>query len=154
MSVAEEIRSQREAIWLKKPDDIGRMWHREGARGQHFTTFVQAEGWTRILADEIHSLRQLARDPTVELDCLKRVSQALLESPIGRLMSYHLVDATKMVGYASSVIPDAKDHAALAELFEETELYLARLNYWIDSEIPYEPCGAAFEAAGSASVAP
>ncbi len=144
--VAAQVREWREAIWLSRPADIDRMWHREGARGHHFANFVQGEGWTRIFADELHNLRDLAKAGDLELSALVVVCERLLESPNGRLQSYHMVDAPKAVGYVASALPDVKSHAELATLLEELEMYIARLNYWIDTEIPYEECSRAFDA--------
>jgi hypothetical protein len=145
MDTVTYIRSEREKITLEKPQDIDRMWARSGARAQRFTTFIQAEGWTRVLADEIHNLRDLTSAYGLHLSCLKEVAYRLLESPNARLQSYHLVDAPKVLGVASAALLDIETPDDMKQVLEEVELYLAKVNYWIDEQIPYEACARAFE---------
>ena len=125
-------------IWLNKPNYLELLKKRMGARNQNLTTLMYAESDTRALVKSLFHLRELCLSEEIDLDTLKKVTTIFLVNDQSRALRYYRME--ELAHYLSEVIEDL-NHVdsirAYKSLIEGVLLYMGRLNFWIDEEIPW-----------------
>jgi len=125
-------------IWFKKPDDIEAVKRRQGAKNQNLTTLIYAEGDTRALVRFLSYLRELCLSEELDLDTVKKISMIFIESEQSRVLRYY--NMKDLGQFLKETLEDLKHIASLQEytdLIEEVLIYIGRMSFWIDEQIPW-----------------
>jgi hypothetical protein len=142
----ERIKAARKAIWLKEPPDIGRLRGRKGARNQGASAVLYAATKLATLITFLNHTRGVAKQGGVDLKTMKTVTESFLEFHAGLYRGfYQLTDTAEVVRWATEALSEVKTLEDYATLVGELALYLGRVDYWVDLEIPWARFGQVFE---------
>jgi hypothetical protein len=132
------VARERERIWWTIPSDILRLRGRKGARQQNFTVTMYADGDTRAVGRYLYHLRESSLSDDIDLHTLMQVTLIFLRFDQRRLLRYfELHDAAAVFSRVLHVLPTVHTTSEYRQLIEELLLYVNRLNYWIDLQIPW-----------------
>lgn len=137
---------ERDAIWLKAPDEIvvlskGESPRGIGSRGQYLTPIMFAEGAARSLADEtLWGIMRLCDQPQCELATLKAVVVEMVGRKAGFFELFGLEHVSEMVGIYVDAAREAPDAAELKRLTSAMVSYVNRVHVWIDAAFPWGVC--------------
>jgi hypothetical protein len=133
----EKIKRAREAIWWEEPEEIRVLPGIKGAWDQGASTVVFAATKLATLITFLNHMRNVARQGGVDLGTMKAVTGPYLQFHAGVLGNfYQFADTQQVVRWAED-----------ATLIEELAVYLNRVDYWVDTKIPWAKFGQAFEEA-------
>jgi hypothetical protein len=142
----ERIKAARKAIWLKEPPDIGRLRGRKGARNQGASAVLYAATKLATLITFLNHTRGVAKRGGVDLETMKTVTESFLEFHAGLYRGfYQLTDTAEVVCWAKEALSEVKTLEDYATLMGELALYVGRVDYWVDLEIPWARFGQVFE---------
>jgi hypothetical protein len=143
--VIHSIRKEREKIWLRRSEDIPTLKKRIGSMKQNFTTVMYADTDTQSMVKYLYHLRETSKLKGVNLDTLKKVAINQLQFDQGRATRYYRLHKTaELLGQAIEALKTVRSVSAYRALIGELLLYLGKLNYWIDLEIPWAKLAKAF----------
>jgi hypothetical protein len=146
--VIRSIRKERERIWLHRSEDIGTLRKRIGSMKQNFTTIMYADTDTQSLVKYLYNLRETSKMKGVHLGTLKQAAILFLEFDRRRATVYYRLNITaKLLEKVIDAIKGVKSIKTYQTLIGELLLYIGKLNYWIDLEIPWSKLAKAFEKA-------
>ena len=142
----EKIKTAREAIWLHEPADIGRLRTRKGARNQGASALLYAAMKLGQLVVFLNHLREVAKQGGVDLETMRRITEPLLEFYAKQYNGfYQLIDTAAIVRQGESALRGVRTLDEYAALVGELSLYVGRMDYWVDLEIPWPQFGEVFE---------
>jgi hypothetical protein len=142
----EKIKAAREAIWLEEPSDIGRLRTRKGARNQGASAVFYAAIKLATLITFLNHMRGIARQREVDLETMKTVTEPFLGFHAGLYGGfYQLTDTAEVVRWAQEALSEVTTLEDYAALVGELALYVGRVDYWVDLEIPWARFGQVFE---------
>jgi hypothetical protein len=142
----EKIRAAREAIWLHEPADVGRLKTRKGARNQGASAVLYAAMKLGQLVVFLNHLRGVARQGGVDLGSMKRITGPMLEFYAAQYGGfYQLIDTAAIVRQGEIGLRDVRTLDEYMALVGELSLYVGRMDYWVDLEIPWPQFGEVFE---------
>jgi hypothetical protein len=142
----EKIRTARQAIWTEEPDEIKRLTSIKGAWDQGASTVLFAATKLATLITFLNHMRGMARQGDVDLETMKKVSEPYLgfhASVLGN--HYQFADAAQVVGWAAEAVLEVEGLEEYAALIGELAIYLNRVDYWVDTKIPWASFGRVFE---------
>lgn len=135
----DELRSLWKSMLFTKPKDIERMRSRVGARGQNLSIVVYAMGDTSATVDVLYYLRLSIKamgdnfKPFVDFAC------RYLESVASRAERYYLLfDLARITRKTIQHLENVQTAQEFLSLVEAYMLYVGKLNYWIDYEMPWD----------------
>ena len=144
--VLKKIKAAREAIWLEEPPDIERLRTRKGARNQGASAVLYAALKLATLITFLNHVRGVAKQGGVDLETMKTVTESFLEFHAGLYRGfYQLTDTAEVVRWAKEALSEVKTLEDYATLMGELALYVGRVDYWVDLEIPWAKFGRVFE---------
>ena len=142
----EKVRVAREAIWLEEPPDIGRLRGRKGARNQGASAVLYAAIKLATLITFLNHMRGVAKQGKVDLETMKTLTESFLEFHAGLYGGfYQLTNTAQVVRWAKEALSEVKTLEDYATLVGELALYVGRVDYWVDLEIPWAKFGQVFE---------
>ena len=142
----EKIQAARKAIWLEKPPDIQRLRGRKGARNQGASAVLYAATKLATLITFLNHMRGVAKQGGVDLETMKTVTEPFLEFHAGLYGGfYQLTDTAEVVRWAKQALSEVETLEDYATLIGELTLYVGRVDYWVDLEIPWAKFGQVFE---------
>ena len=142
----ETIRNARQLIWLNEPADIARLREKKGTRGQGASAVLYAHMKLGQLAVMLNHLRGEARQGRVDLPTMKTVTASLLEFYAAQYVGfYQLIDTAQVVRQAKEALTEIKTLQDYGALVSELALYIGRVDYWVDFQIPWAKFGEVFE---------
>ncbi len=141
------IRKEREKIWLRQSEDIATMKRRIGSMKQNFTTVMYGDTDTQAMVKYLYNLREASKMKRADLTTLKQATALMLEFDRRRAIVYYRLNRTaKLLGEAIEALKKVRTLKGYQALIGEVLLYIGRLNYWIDLEIPWAKLAKAFRA--------
>ena len=142
----EKIKAVCKAIWLEEPPDIERLRSRKGARNQGASAVLYAATKLATLITFLNHMRGVAKQEGVDLETMKAVTKPLLEFHAGIYGGfYQLTDTAEVVRWTKGALSEVKTLEDYATLMGELALYVGRVDYWVDLEIPWAKFGQVFE---------
>jgi hypothetical protein len=142
----EKIKAAREAIWSEEPPDIERLRTAKGARNQGASAVLYAATKLATLITFLNHVRGVAKQREVDLETMKTVTGPFLEFHAGLYGGfYQLTDTAEVVRWAKEALSEVKNLEDYATLMGELTLYVSRVDYWVDLEIPWAEFGRIFE---------
>jgi hypothetical protein len=142
----EKIKKARQAIWTEEPAEVKRLASIKGAWNQGASTVLFAATKLATLITFLNHMRGVARRGDVELETMKRVTQPYLEFHAGVYGNhYQFADTAQMVRLAAEALPGIETLEDYATLIGELSIYLNRVDYWVDTKIPWAKFGRVFE---------
>ncbi len=137
---------ERDAIWLKQPDEIavlarGTSPRGIGSRGQYLTPIMFAEGAARSLADEtLWVIAILCDREGIDLPTVKAVVAEMVGRKAGFFELFGLEHAAHLVRLYVEVAGEVDDVSELKRLTEAMIGYVNRVHVWIDAAFPWGVC--------------
>ena len=142
----EKIKAVCKAIWLEEPPDIERLRSRKGARNQGASAVLYTATKLATLITFLNHMRGVAKQEGVDLETMKTVTEPLLEFHAGIYGGfYQLTDTAEVVRWTKGALSEVKTLEDYATLMGELALYVGRVDYWVDLEIPWAKFGQVFE---------
>ncbi len=140
------IRKERERIWLHRSEDIGTMKKRIGSMKQNFTTVMYADTDTQSMVKYLYNLRETSKIKGAHLGTLKQAAILFLEFDRRRATVYYRLNITaKLLDKFIEALKQVKSAKTYQTLIGEFLLYIGKINYWIDLEIPWNRLAKAFK---------
>lgn len=137
--IVKELREKRLEIWENEPEEVRKsLLNSKGAYGQSFFPALFATEGTRNLHFTIVSFRKVALKETSDLDTMKDLLKSLMDIRVDQTFNWggmpeiakHLENVTHNIGAIS-------ERGEFIALLEELALYIGRLNYWLDTKMPW-----------------
>ncbi|GAB4534328.1 MAG: hypothetical protein Kow0063_17280 [Anaerolineae bacterium] len=142
----EKIKKARQAIWTEEPAEVKRLPSIKGAWNQGASTVLFAATKLATLITFLNHMRGVARQGDVDLETMKRVTRPYLEFHAGVYGNhYQFADTAQIVRLAAEALPEVERLEDYATLMGELSIYLNRLDYWVDTKIPWARFGQVFE---------
>lgn len=142
----EKIKKARQAIWTEEPAEVKRLPGIKGAWNQGATTVLFAATKLATLITFLNHMRGVARQGNVDLGTMKRATLPYLEFHAGVYGNhYQLADTAQVVRLAAETLPGIERLEDYTALIEELSIYLNRVDYWVDTKIPWAKFGQVFE---------
>lgn len=143
--VVKMIKTEREKIWLHRPEDIKTLKKRVGPMKQKFTTIIYADNDTQSVVKYLYNLREVSKLAGIDLETLKKVTLMQLQFDQKRAtIYYHLGNTAKIFTRTVEAIQEVRSTEDYRDLIGEMLLYIGKLNYWIDLEIPWNKLAITF----------
>ena len=144
--ILNEIITARQAIWVDEPGDIARLRTRKGTRQQGASPILYATAKLGQLAVFLNHLRDVSRQSQIDLETVKVITRSLLEFYAAQYGGfYQLTDTAQIVRRAKQALAEIHTTEDYVRLIGELELYIGRMDYWVDYEIPWAKLGVVFE---------
>ncbi len=132
-------------IWNNRPGDVKALKKRRGAKNQKLTPLIYAESDTRALVKCLSYLREVSKTEDLDLNTLKKITLAFLQNDQSRAIRYYRMEGyARFLGQTAEALKNAGSIAAYRETIEEALIYVGRINFWIDEEIPWASLASAF----------
>lgn len=144
---------ERDAIWLRAPDEISvlsRGTHPRGigSRGQYLTPIMFAEAAARSLADEtLWSIMQLCDRPRSDFATLKAVAVEMVGRKAGFFELFGLERVSRMVEAYVQAVEKTDTPEELKRLSAAMAAYVNRIHVWLDAAFPWGVCNGYMRAA-------
>ena len=122
-----------------KPKDVDLMRKRLGARDQNFSICTYAIGETNGIVDVLHCIRITAQQESVDLKTLISFTCNLLTLGVFRhRVYYNMLNSAKLLEKSVDVLKKkVKTKSEFIEIIAALAIYLGKLNYWLDLEMPW-----------------
>ena len=105
---------------------------------QSLTTVMYADTDTQSIAKYLYNLREVSKLSKIDLETLKKTTLVQLQFDQSRSTRYYqLGTATKVLTKTIRALPKVRSMKDYQALIGELLLYIGRLNFWIDLEIPW-----------------
>jgi len=142
----EKIRAAREAIWFEEPGEVKRLSGRKAAWNQGASTVLYAATKLATLITFLNHVRGVAMAGGVDLATMKTITEPFLEFHAGVYGNfYQFADTAQVVRWAAEALSEVTTLKDYAVLVGELAIYLNRVDYWVDLEIPWAEFGQVFE---------
>ena len=142
----EMIKAARESIWLNEPADIVRLRTRRGARNQGASAVLYAAMKLGQLVTFLNHMRGVARKGGVDLGTMKAVTDPLLDFYADSYAGfYRMTDTAEIVRQAKAALREVKTLDEYVALTGGLSLYVGRMDYWVDLQIPWAKFGETYE---------
>ena len=140
------LKEKLEEIWDAEPDEVGRLRRTTGTQHEYFPNYIYAEEETRLLTNFYYCLDRAVTGRQVDLGTIKELTSYALDFFGGKIRRwYKMKELPKLMEETSSAIKLARTKEEYVELLRELWLYTSRLNYWIDSRIPWYKLSRSYE---------
>ncbi len=140
------LSAARQAIWENEPADIARLRTRKGTRQQGASAILYATAKLGQLTVFLNHLRGVVLQNPVELETVKVITESLLEFYAAQYGGfYQLTDTAHIVRQAKHALAHVQSAEEYVRLIGELALYVGRVDYWVDYEIPWAQFGECFE---------
>jgi hypothetical protein len=132
------VKGKYREIWNNKPQDIEALKKRMGAKNQNLTPLIYAESDTRALVKCLSYMREVSLTEDLDLNTLKTITSIFLINDQSRALRYY-----RMEGYARFLeqrVETLKRSNSISEYIDvigEILIYVGRINFWIDEQIPW-----------------
>jgi hypothetical protein len=141
----EKIKAARETIWTDVPQ-VEQLPQIKATRNQAASTVLYATTKLATLITFLNHMRGVARRGGVDLDTMKAVTEPYLAFHAGVFGNfYQLANTAQVVRWTKEALPKVASLEEYAALIGELAIYLNRVDYWIDLQIPWAAFGRAFE---------
>jgi len=142
----EKIRTAHQAIWTEEPAEIKRLSSIKGAWDQGASTVLFAATKLATLITFLNHMRAVAMGGEVDLETMKKVTQPYLQFHAGVFGNhYQFADTAQVTRWAADAVPGVASLEDYAALIGELAIYLNRVDYWVDTKIPWARFGRVFE---------
>jgi len=139
------IKGRYKEIWLNRPKDIEALKMRMGTKNQNLTTLIYAEGDTRAFVKYLSSLRELCISEEIDLNTIKKITEIFLRSDQSRAIRYYRMEGfAQFLKEAMEVLQKVSSIQDYKSLIEEVLIYVGRVNFWIDEQIPWSELSSYF----------
>jgi len=128
-------------MWLQPPLEVSKLLQTVGALNNRATPLIYLESESRVLVEDLYDLRQVAREGAVELESLKKITEALLLSRNNGWPTYKLNETCELMKTCTRLLKDVKALDEYVDLIDSVWQHLNTWNYWLDLQIPwYQLC--------------
>ena len=140
------LEKEREAIWLKAPQEVkdignGIVPRGTGSRGQYLSDLIFAEGEARTLADEmLWGLIQVAEKPGMDLKTLQAVVTEIIGYKADFFDFVGLPQAAKLVHMYVEAAGRTTTNEEFVKLSGAALSYANRIHMWVDAVFPWGIC--------------
>ena len=146
MQAAWEIEAARKAVWHSRPEEVRRVRGRKGARNQNFTIMAYSAADTRGVVDFLHSLRVTAKAGDADLQALAAITANYLEFQASRFERYYdMVELSALTRKTITGLKQAGTVGDFVEVLEAYTLYIGKLHFWLDLELPWATLAEEYE---------
>lgn len=145
-SLLDQIIAARQSIWLTEPPDLARLRTQKGTRHQGASPVLYATAKLGQLAVFLNHLRQVARQYPVDLPTMRALTDSLLEFYANQYGGFYgLTDTAQIVRLGKDALAHAQTIEDYITVVGELALYVSRVDYWVDSLIPWAQFGELYE---------
>ena len=140
------LEKEREAIWLKAPQEVkdignGIVPRGTGSHGQYLSNLIFAEGEARTLADEmLWGLIQVAERPGTDLKTLQAVVSEIIAYKADFFDFVGLPQAAKLVHMYVEAAQKTTTTEEFIKLSGAALSYANRMHMWVDAVFPWGIC--------------
>lgn len=137
------LEAEREAIWLKVPEEVlavgrGEIPRRTGTHGQYLSTLMIAEGEARTLSDEmLWGLWRISQAGEADLKTLQAIVSEIIAY---KADFFDFVGFPRAAGFIHQYVGGVQECADLEEFSRLTAAalsYANRIHMWIDFVFPW-----------------
>lgn len=126
------------SVWMEQPADVQRTRKRVGPRHSNLTIMTNAEGDLRATIDFIYISRITAKEAGVDFHTQALTMANLLEFYASRWTRYYYMeDMPKIMTEIAEALREAKSSEEFISLIEAYAVYVGKVNYWYDLNIPW-----------------
>jgi len=134
----EEIKRERQRVWLTEPDEIEKARKLKGTYGSRYMHLEYARGDLHGCADALSSLRESLKDEDVNLTGLKAITRVILEFYARRMIEwYKLHTVERVLRSARAAVDGIETKDEYKQLMEELLLFIGKLSWWYDIATPW-----------------
>jgi hypothetical protein len=132
-------------LWSNRPEDIEALKKRAGAKNQGLTPLIYAESDTRALVKCLSYLREVSMTEELDLNTLKKITNIFLQNDQSRAIRYYQMEGyARFLEKSRQALNEAKSTLQYRHVIEEALIYVGRINFWIDEEIPWASLASTF----------
>jgi hypothetical protein len=131
------IREKINEMWSKRPEEVTKLRRRPGTLNNKGALLMAIEAESRFFVQDLFVLEQTAKSGKVDLESLKTITQALLNSKQGWQRSYKLQQTIDIMKNCVNAVGNVKNFAEYIEVLDSLRQYLNLWNYWLDLQIPW-----------------
>ena len=134
-------------IWKKESTDVEKLVKcRRGHLDFRFATTMMGEGELRVLAEEFWHLRETAKREGTDVRTLQVLGTILLTRKAGRVKAwFHMDNLSSLLEQAGQALKGDLSREEYITLIEELCLYVGRLAWWIELDIPWNDLSTFYE---------
>ncbi len=137
--------TRHQEVWNSRPEDIDALEKRVGAKSQRLTPLIYAESDTRALVKCLSYLREVSMTEDLDLNTLKIVTNIFLQNDQSRAIRYYQMEGyARFMEKSRGALHKANSILEYRQVIEEVLVYVGRINFWIDEEIPWASLASAF----------
>jgi hypothetical protein len=140
-----KIREKINDMRAKRPEEVTKLRRAPGALNNKGGLLMAIEAESRFLVQDLFVLKKTARSGKVDLESLKTITLALLNSKQGWQRSYKLQQTVDIMKNCVDVLGYVKDFDEYVEVLDSLRQYVNLWNYWLDLQIPWYELTKAYE---------
>lgn len=133
----EKIREKIDDMRGKRPEEVTKLRRAPGALNNKGGVLMSIEAESRFLVQDLFVLRKTAKSGNVDLESLKTITLALLNSKQAWQKSYKLQETVAIMKNCVDALGYVNDFAEYVELLDALRQYMNLWNYWLDLQIPW-----------------
>jgi len=141
-----EIKNEREKIWVDKPEDIKFLRQKKGTKNQNFTIVMYANSDTQAMVKYLFNLLEVSKQNKLDINTIKQITIQFLTFDCRKMKIYYdLINTSLLIDKTIEALKIIKNLEEYKMLIKEFLLFLGKINYWIDLEIPWRDLADSFE---------
>ncbi|MBN2441564.1 MAG: hypothetical protein JXJ04_09455, partial [Spirochaetales bacterium] len=134
-----EIQKEREKIWLEKPEDINLLRKKIGTKNQNFTIVMYANSDTQAMVKYLFNFLEASKQRKIDINTMKNITIQILKFDQRKMLVYYNLSRTSLIiEKAISAITKINGINEYKKIIKELLLFIGKINYWIDLEIPWK----------------
>ncbi len=143
----ENLKEETKAIWSSEPQDIKKMKEEVVGAFEHTgPVFLYAESETREIIEYLWNLKALAVRQSIPTEYLKTLVCNILDSKADKWRRWYKMDEIpELMDRVSLAFRNVEKEKDFVELTEAFLLYIGRINFWLDSTIPWLSISSVFD---------
>jgi len=147
-SIVEAVRKKREAIWVNEPKEVNASFlTAKGSGDSTFFPCLYGNFEARACHHALYTFRQTLRGGDADFPTIKLLTRNYLTNYLPYLNWPKLHDSEKFIKAVAEDLSAIESENEFIQLLEELILYVGRLNYWIDQNMPWHELVQSYEAA-------
>ena len=136
--VVQKMRSHREKMWAREPEDIEvALGGNPGTEGSLFFSAIYAVDDTKNMAHSLYTVRKAIRSEDLDLHTVKRMLKHFLDYYIPWMGWLKLTETETFLKGISEDMLAIETREIFVTFIEELILYVGRLNQWLDARMPW-----------------
>lgn len=143
----QHLKEETKKVWSSEPQDMKKMKEKVVGAFEHTgPVLLYAESETREIIEYLWNLKAMALQESIPIEYLRVLVCQILDSKADKWRRwYKMKEIPELMDRVSLAFRNVEKGKDFVELIEAFLLYIGRINFWLDSTIPWLSISSVFD---------